>query len=551
MKITIRLKDRDDILELQEATALTEILKRYENEFSYPIYAAKVNNAYRALTHKLTHDSFVEFVEMRNQATWVIYQNSLELLYIKAVHDIMGKDAFVTIENSLNKGLYTHIKPQANEETVSKIEDRMHELVDEDLPIIKEHLTKDELLYLSNSLKLSKTTELIETVKESDSFEVYSLSDEVAIFYSLMVPSTGYLKLFELRPYRNGILLRYPHMDEPSTLPEYEDQTLLYNAFVEADKWGKLMNINFLSDLNERIVNKDYEELFLMQEALHEKHIAEIADMIKERKRKIVLICGPSSSGKTTFAKRLCIQLQVIGLKPFYLGTDDYFVEEDENPVDENGEKDLESIKAVDTKLFVSNLKDLMAGKEVDIPSFDFVKKTKIFGKRITKLQNDGVIVIEGIHALNRLLTEGIDDDQKFKIYISPFTPIGIDHHNRIPTTDARMLRRLVRDHQFRGRSPQNVLEEWVKVRKSENVNIFPFNKEADVFFNSNCIYELAVLKKYAEPLLKQISRDQSEYAEAERMLNLLRYIDTIDNDEDIANNSILREFIGGSVIVK
>ena len=552
MKIVVKgPKLNPETINVEDGTKVSDILKDYAHKMPNPIYLSKVNNCYRYLGHVLRHDSTVEFLDFSTQATWIVYQNSLELLYMKAVHDVCGKDTLVTISNSLNKGLYTFVIPSVNDETIKKIEDRMHELVLLDLPIKKEYMNKDEAIRLAESLKLKETKTLLQTIKNNDSVEIYSLDDEVEIFYDLMVPSTGYLKYFDLVPYKKGILLRFPTQEDPTHLPEYINQELLYNAFSEANNWGNLMGINFVDDLNNKVNNNEYQKLFLLQEALHEKRISNIADIIKKKKRRVVLICGPSSSGKTTFSKRLCIQLEVNGLKTLYLGTDDYFEEKDNKPIDENGEIDLESIKAVDTDLFVSNLKDLLANKETDLPTFDFINSTKVFGKRITKIDDDTVIVIEGIHSLNKILTEGIDDKDKFKIYISPFTPIGIDHHNRIPTTDARMLRRLVRDNQFRGRSASTIIQEWKKVRKSENVNIFPYNSEADVFFNSNCIYELAVLKKYAEPLLKQITRDKEEYAEARRMLNFLRYVTAIDDDSDIVNNSIIREFIGGSIIVK
>lgn len=551
MRITLKGPKLDEqIIEVEYDTKVSDILTEFQDKMPYPIYLCKVNNCYRFLSHKLKHDSIVEFLDIRTQAAWIVYQNSLELLYMKAVHDVCGKDALVTISNSLNKGLYTLIYPSVDENTVKKIEEHMHELVYKDIPIKKEYMNKTEAIELAKKHKLKETIELLQSV-EINSVEIYSLDDEIEIFYDLMVPSTGYLKLFELVPYKKGVLLRFPTQEDPLQLPKYDDQALLYNAFSEANRWGKLMDINFVADLNSKVNNNDYEKLFLLQEALHEKKISDIADIIKKENKKVILICGPSSSGKTTFSKRLCIQLEVNGLKTLYLGTDDYFVELDEKPIDENGEVDLESIKAVDTKLFVSNLKDLLNYKEVDLPTFDFLNSTKVFGKRISKLEKDQVIVIEGIHALNSILTEGIDDKDKYKIYISPFTPIGIDHHNRIPTTDARMLRRLVRDNQFRGRSASMVIDEWKKVRKSENVNIFPYNSAADLFFNSNCIYELAVLKKYAEPLLKQIPRTEPEYAEAQRMLNFLRFISPIKDDSGIVNNSIMREFIGGSIVVK
>lgn len=334
-------------------------------------------------------------------------------------------------------------------------------------------------------------------------------------------------------------------------IPVYEDQKLLYDAFSVATQWEKLMGVSFVYELNEKIKNNEYQNLIMLQEALHEKKISDIADRIKSEKKRIILISGPSSSGKTSFAKRLCIQLSVIGLKPLYLGTDDYFVERSESPVDENGEKDFECIQCVDIPLFNSQMNDLLNGKKVDIPTFDFIHGTKVFGKRIVSLEKKQPIVIEGIHALNELLTNDINNDEKFKIYISPFTSLNIDHHNRIPTTDARMLRRLVRDHEFRGNSAADTIKNWPKVRKGEDQNIFPYSSQADVFFNTNYIYELAVLKKYAMPLLEEITRDEKEYAEAQRMLSFLKFFRTIEDDTMISNNSILREFIGGSVLIK
>jgi len=551
MKITISgPKLSDQTVELKENTRVEKLLEKYQDMMPNPIYACKVNNCYRGLNHMLHHDSNIEFLDISNNATWNIYINSLIFIYIKAVHDVMGKDYKVSTENSLNKGLFTKIYPSVNKQNIAKIEERMKQIVELNIPIKKEYMSLDNAKKLAKDKGLKETAALLETINRMEDLYIYSLDDEVEIFYSLMVASTGYLKYFELRPYKNGILLRYPHRENQTTIPNYENQQLLYEAFADANKCGKIMGISYVRDLNKIVVNGKYEDLFLLQEALHEKRISDIADNITKKKKRVVLICGPSSSGKTTFANRLCIQLRVNGLNPLYIGTDDYFVEMDEKPVDENGELDLESIKAVDTDLFQDNLKDLLAGKLVDMPVFDFVHNTKVFGKRFASLDANGVVVIEGIHALNKMLTETINEDEKYKIYISPFTPIGIDHQNRISTTDARMLRRLVRDYQFRGRSAKTTLQDWPKVRKGEDENIFPFNKEADVFFNSNCIYELAVLKKYAEPLLRQIKRNEAEYAEAQRMLGFLKFIVSIEDDSKIVNNSIIREFIGGSSLV-
>jgi len=548
----VKIKNLNDkIFAVEENSKVEDVLKLCQNELPYPIYLAKLDNAYRALTHVLSHDSEIEFLDLRNQEAWLVYQNSLILIFIKAVHDVFGKKTWVTVNNSLNKGLFITSNHKFNEDDVNSVKQRMREIIDADMPIVKEHLTKEGARILAKKQKLEEVNKLLDSITNIDDVEIYSLEDEIQIFYNLLVPSTSYVKLFEINIYKNGLILRYPHPSNPNEVGPYEEQELLYNAFSEATKWGQLTNVNFVCDLNEKIIYEDVADMVLMQEALHEKRISDIADMILEKKARVVLICGPSSSGKTTFAKRLCIQLGVNGLKTLYMGTDDYYKEYNERVYDENGELDLESIRAIDTQKFMTDINNLLKGEEVDLPRYDFSIPGKVYGERITKLKSNQIIVIEGIHAMNDELTFNISDDEKFKIYISPFTPISIDHHNRISTTDARMLRRLVRDYKFRNAPAQKTISMWPKVRSSEDINIFPFNSKADVFFNSNCIYELSVLKKYAEPLLKRVKRNEPEYGEAQRMLSFLKYIDPLYDDSYIPNNSIIREFIGGSVIVK
>lgn len=513
------------------------------------VLLCKVDNSYRDLNHKINRSCSIEFLDMSDNYAWLVYQNSLILLYEKAVYDILG-NVQVNVSNSLNKGLYTTIKGNVSADDIAKIEKRMKELVNAQLPIIKERIQRKELLKLSSYFNSRDRSRLILSSESIQAVEVYSLDSYKELFYGLLVPNTSYLQYFELKKYRNGILLRYPHISRPNEMPPYEDQKLLYDAFSEATIWEKLMNVSYVADLNEKIKNNDYQDLIMLQEALHEKKISDIADQIKQENKRIILICGPSSSGKTSFAKRLCIQMRVIGLRPLYLGTDDYFVERSETVLDENGEKDYESIRAVDIDLFNQQINELLNGQKVDIPTFDFINGTKVFGQRIVSIDKSQPIVIEGIHALNQILTRDIDDAEKFKIYISPLTSLNIDHINRIPTTDARMLRRLVRDHQFRGRPASQTICDWPKVRKGEDQNIFPFIDQADIFFNTNYIYELAVLKKYAEPLLESVQPEEKEYAEAQRMLSFLRFFEKIEDDSAIANQSILREFIGGSILL-
>lgn len=533
-----------------EQGATLESLAAEYKELPYTILAARVDNKIRELTKKIERPCTIEFLDMRSQSANLIYQSSISLVYLKATRDVLGKVS-VGIENSLNKGLYTEIRTPSpiTEEEVQQIEKRMHEIVREDIPFVKEVMSRE------NTLEVLLADGHMEKVRmlqksEVDQFPFYSLAGFRNFFYGLMVPSTRYVKYFELRKYRRGVLLRFPHPSEPDKLPPFVDEVLLYHVFGETKNWDRLMGISYVGDLNEKIENGEYKEIIQIAEALHEKKIAQIADMIKEQKKRIILISGPSSSGKTTFARRLIIQLKVNGLEPLYLGTDDYFVERGQTPKDEYGEPNFEDITALDVDLFNRDMNTLLKGDEVDIPTFDFLNGTKVFGKRITRAKKGQPIVIEGIHGLNRQLTKEIADEEKFKIYISPLTQLNVDEHNRIPTTDARMLRRMVRDYQFRGHSAQSTIRSWPKVRKGEDKNIFPFNGEADVFFNSVHVYELAVLKKYAEPLLRKITREEPEYSEAVRMLKFLQYFKTIEDDSMIANNSIIREFIGGSIFV-
>lgn len=551
MKITIKGPNLEtQVLNYEHILKVEDILLNYKDKMPYPIYACRLDNAYRALTHIITHDSTIEFLDIRNQATWLIYQNSLILLFNKALHDICDKDIKISVRNSINKGLYLTTNKEIDDKLLLSIEKQMKKLVLEDIPIIKKWLKPNEVKEIAKKINQKETYNIINSMPSLEDLSVYTLDDEIGIFYSLMVPSTSYLKYFELRKYKRGLLLRFPHQKDPSLILPFESEEILYNAFKQTYGWGKITGIKYISDMNNK-AHENHEDLFLLQEALHNKRINEISEEIIKRKARIVLICGPSSSGKTTFAKRLCIQLRASGNNTLYLGTDDYFIDRDKMETDENGEKDLESIKAVDTKLFVKDLNKLLNGEIVDIPVFNFKESKKEFGKRITKIDNGTIIVIEGIHALNELLTKGIDEKTKYKIYISPFSPISLDRFNRFPTTDARMLRRLVRDYQFRGWPAKKTLNAWPKVRAGEDNNIFPFAKQADAFFNSNCIYEMNVLKKYAKPLLESINRDEEEYGEAQRMLGYLHFVETIDDDDLIANSSIIREFIGGSAIVK
>ena len=553
MKIQLKkeLRGQFEEINVPKGATIEDIYKEVKDELTYTILAARVNNKIERLDHHINKECRVELLDMRTQEANLIYQNSLCLIYLKAIDDVLG-NVEVDIENSLNKGLYTEIKSQTpvTAKDVRKIQSRMREIVNQDMPFVREKLTKEEAEKIFVETGCPEKVELLCENQHMRKIPFYSLGGYRDFFYGLMVPSAGYIQHFELMKYRRGVLLRFPHPSKPDVIPEYVDEKMLYKTFGEQSRWGKLMGIDYVSDLNRKIEEGKFKELIQLSEALHEHRIVEIADMIKKQKKRIILIAGPSSSGKTTFAQRLCIQLRVNGLQPLYMGTDDYFVEREDTPVDEFGEKNYEDLDAVDIHLFNQNINDLLAGKEVDMPTFNFMTGHKEFGKRLTSIKSSQPIVIEGIHALNEELTRELPAEQKFKIYISPLTQLNIDSHNRVVTTDHRMLRRMVRDYKYRGHSAQSTIASWSKVRAGEDKNIFPYSNEADVLFNSVHLYEICVLKKYAKPLLEAITPEEPEYSDAVRMLNFLRFFKTVDDDSAIVNNSILREFIGGSVFV-
>ena len=551
IRLVKELRSEETVAAIARGTTIEELYKQYAKQLPYTVLAAKVDNKIEGLDHRLSRECRVEFLDMRTQAANLIYQNSLILIYLKAIEDILGK-ADVDIENALNKGLYTEIKTAepVTAKQVKEIEQRMHHIVEEDIPFVREELTTEEAIARFEEMGCPEKIALLGENPRMKKVPFYSLAGYRDFFYGLMAPSTGYIRHFELRKYRRGVLMRFPQPSQPDKIPEYVDEKLLYKTFGEQNRWGKLMGIDYVSDLNRKIDEGKFTDLIQLSEALHERRIVEIADMITKGHKRIILIAGPSSSGKTTFARRLCIQLRVNGLEPLYMGTDDYFVEREHTPLDEYGEKNYEDLDAVDIQLFNSNMNDLLAGKTVDLPTFNFITGKKEYGKRITSIKSSQPIVIEGIHALNEALTSELPEEEKFKIYISPLTQLNIDSHNRIVTTDHRMIRRMVRDYKYRGHSAQSTISSWPKVRAGEDKNIFPFSNEADVLFNSVHLYEICVLKKYAVPLLEAITPEEPEYGDAVRMLNFLRFFKTVEDDSAIVNNSILREFIGGSVFV-
>ena len=426
----------------------------------------------------------------------------------------------------------------------------MREIIDSDCVFSKEILSRNTILSPDRPPVISNR--LADLVRTSDVQEIYVYSHEgySDAFVDPLMESPGSVDVFELVPYEGQIILRVPHTRDPN-LRVYRDDRKLYQTFDTVLKWREVTGVNYINELNRKVENEEWRDLVLITEAYHEKKIAKIADQIRKNGRRMILIAGPSASGNTTFAQRLCIQLRVNGMRPLYMGTDDYFVERSEMVPDEDGKLNFEDLTAVDLDLFNSQMNDLLEGKSVDMPVFDFITGSKRYGTRITRAEKDQPIVIEGIHGLNPELTRGIPDNEKFRIYISPLTVLNLNNHNRIPLTDIRLLRRMARDIRSRGRSAEETLEQWHSVRAGEEKNIFPFSNEADVLFNSTVIYELAVLKPFVEEGLKAVRPGEEKYVEAQRLLRLLRCVKPLEDLSNVSTNSIIREFTGGGIWVK
>ncbi|MBR2809804.1 MAG: nucleoside kinase [Solobacterium sp.] len=498
--------------------AITPLAVMEQVETAYPVYLARFAQRNIRLDEAIEAEGELQLLDIRDPSANMAYQNSLILLYLKAVRDELG-DVAVTIANPLSKGLYTTIRTALDDDKVSRVYERMKELAEMDLPFVQGN-------------------------------QQVSLADYIHPLSSYTVPSTGHLKMFELRRFRNGVLLRFPHILNPAVMPEFEEQRVIYEAFAEELHWQKITGIHDATELNKVIEKGELNSLILLCEALHDKKITEIAAAIRNDQKRLILIAGPSSSGKTSFAKRLIIQLRVLGLKPLYLGTDDYFVNREDMIPDENGKLDFESLDAVDIELFEQQMNTLLAGGKADIPTFDFIEGKKVFGERITSVEAGQPIVVEGIHALNPKLTGMIAEEEKCRIYICPLTQLNLDAHHRVPTTDGRLLRRIARDERTRGYSAETTLKAWRSVREGEEVNVLPYSRYADMFFNSHCLYELPVLKRHVYHLLKEIPDTSEVYCEAQRMLDFLDRFADITDDSAVAVDSILREFIGGSVLV-
>ncbi len=534
--------------EFEKKTTLLELSKRFKASYKSTIVAARVNNDIKDLNYELSDDSKVKFIDLTDEDGMRIYRRSLYFIFIKAVNELFPNRNAV-ISHPMSNGVYCEIRgnEELTETDVETVQKKMNDIVDSAIPFEKKIVSTQDARELYKKTGRLDKYEVLEH-RQKPYVTVYSCGGYEDYYYGYMVPDTSYIKCFSLKYHQPGVVIQFPSKSKPEELPTFEEQKKLFKVFIEYKKWVRILGVENVGALNDIVKAGEIGDLIRVSEALHEKKIAEIADKITnhEEEKRIVLISGPSSSGKTTFANRLGIQLRVNGYTPKTISLDNYFVNRDKTPKDEDGEYDYEALEAIDVELFNRHLAALLEGHEVEIPIYNFETGCReSFGQRVV-MNNKTILVIEGIHGLNDRLTASISPEDKYKIYVSALTSMNIDDHNRIPSTDTRIIRRIVRDNQFRGCSAINTINRWPSVRRGEEKNIFPYQENADIMFNSSLVYELCLLKTYAEPLLTQLGPDNERYSEVKRLIEFLSYFLPIDG-KDVPNNSIVKEFVGGS----
>ena len=545
----IHLQVREKIFEYEAGLTLETISRDFQKAYPHDIILARVNGKLAELMKTIDEDVSVEFITTGEIIGNEAYRRTASMMMLKAFQDVMGRENFerLTVQYSLDRGYYCELISDTSltEELLDRVKLRMQEIQKENIPIIKKSMPKREAIEIFREHKMYDKVNLFH-YRRSSRINVYTLEDTVDYFYGYMAPNTSYVRYFDLYLYDDGFVLQMPEPASPETVDAFEPPEKLFNVLKQSARWGELLGVRTVADINNALADGSFSELMLVQEALQEKKIAEIAESIIESGKRIILIAGPSSSGKTTFSHRLSIQLRAHGLKPHPIPVDNYFVNREDTPLDEYGKPNFECLEALDIKELNKDLQGLLAGEEVELPVFNFVTgKREMSGEKM-QIGDRDVLVIEGIHSLNDAMTYSIDQSNKFKIYISALTQLNIDEHNRIPTTDARLLRRIVRDAAKRGTNAAKTISMWQSVRRGEEENIFPYQENCDVMFNSVLIYELAILKQYAEPLLFSVREDQPEYETAKYLIKFLGYF-LGASSENVPNNSILREFIGGS----
>ena len=543
----MQIEYNNTIIDVKKGTKVLDLLKKEIEKRNNEIIACKFNNEVKSLNYEINSNGKLELIDITNKDGMRIYKRGLIYIVAKAFRELYP-EALITVNYQLYHSMLCELDNfEVTEEMIEKVNKRVKEIIKLNLPITKEIMSKEKAMEFYEKEKTLKGRLQLD-LKEKKEVTLYYCENYYNYFYGVMPVSTGCIKEYELLKYHDGFLIRYPSRKNPYDLPSFIECPKLVASLDEYEEVHKILNVNTLYKLNKIIKSRDIKDYILMDEALHEKKIAKIADKISQNKDiKVILIAGPSSSGKTTFAKRLELELKLNGIKPKTISVDNYFVERKDTPKDENGHYDFETIKAIDTKLLNNDLLKLLDGKEIDMPIFNFHEGKKEYNGNKMHLGKDEVLIMEGIHCLNDELTFLIPKEQKFKIYISCLTVLNIDYYNRISTTDTRLIRRIVRDNQFRGYSALHTLKMWPSVNKGEAENIFAYQEEADVMFNSSLIYELSVLKDYAIPLLNKITQEDAEYSEAKRLTSMLEYFESI-NSKLVPSNSLLREFIGNSV---
>lgn len=540
----------DEVRSYPDGTCFIDIAREYQGKVKDTIMLVLADGKLRELHKHLHRDCHLGFVTVADEVGHKVYKRSACMMLVKAVYDVAGKENVdqVTLHFSIGSGYYFTIKGRVrlDEEFVQQVKIRMRELVDARIPFHKRNVRTDEAVEIFRRQKMMDKVDLFEFRRVSR-VNLYNLGDYQDYYYGFMAYDTGYLPYFDLLTYDSGFVLQLPERTAPAVVPPFVASPKIFQVQMGTEQWGDMLEISTVGELNRRIVNEGIEHVVLLQEALQESKMSNIAEQVMQAgHKKFIMIAGPSSSGKTTFSHRLSIQLAAHGLKPHPIAVDNYFVDREKTPLDEFGKKNYECLEAIDVEQFNRDMVNLLKGREVELPEFNFKTGQREYRGNCLQLGDEDVLVIEGIHGLNDKLSYALPQENKFKIYISALTQLNVDEHNRIPTTDGRLIRRIVRDARTRGTSARETIAMWASVRRGEEQNIFPYQEEADVMFNSALIYELACLKVYAEPLLFGIPKDAPEYLEAKRLLKFFDYFVGVPS-EAIPMNSILREFIGGS----
>lgn len=549
--LQIYCKNNNSTREFPEGSSLLDIYNGFNLAMPYGPVSAKVNNKVESLDFRVYYNKDIEFLDIANSSGMRTYVRSLFFILVKAVEELYPQGS-ISLEHPISKGYFCklHIDRTIGPDDVQRIKQKMQEIIAADIPYTRTESHTEEVVRLFEKRGMMDKARLLDTYGQLYSY-YYQLGDTVDCYYSSLVPSTGYIRLFDIVKYYDGLLLRIPSRENPTKLEEVVKQEKMLEVFQEYHRWNQILGISTVGDLNVACNHGHATDLINVSEALQEKKIAQIADEITHRNQdgkrvKLVLISGPSSSGKTTFSKRLSIQLMTNGLKPYPISLDDYFVNRNDTPLDENGKHDFESLYAVDLPFFEEQLTTLLNGGEVELPRYNFTTgKREMSGKKL-RIDEHMILIIEGIHALNPALTPHIPNENKYKVYVSALTTILLDNHNYIPTTDNRLLRRIIRDYKYRNYSAEETIARWPSVREGEEKWIFPYQENADAMFNSALLFELAVLKDYVEPVLRKVPNRCPEYSEAHRLLRFLNYFVSVQ-DKELPPTSLLREFLGGS----